>query len=231
MTAIVTFLATQAAGWVFSRAADSLATATTPVLHVDSSGPIATPWDVTIPQRPDEVDGTLVQAENIAQWATNQGGGPSTRVRIELRIGANRDYAIVLEGIRASEVECEPAPSWTEVRATVGGEISMRKVSIDLDSGNHEAVPQADPAPGDAFSFPLQVSKTELEFFTVEVASARASCTFRLDIRYRDGDKELTHQVDNGGQPFRVVSPDAAVDVMEWRLADDGRWTPARPGR
>lgn len=228
VTAVVTFVATQAAGWAFSRIADSLAIAATPVIHVESSGPIASPWHVTIPREPHEIEGSLVRSETITRWALNHGGGPSSTVRIGLMIGGNRDYAVILDAIHATDVECRAAPAWTEIEATVGGEIPMRVVAIDLDSGNYQAIPQVDPFSGETFRFPLQVSRTSLEFVTVHVDSSESDCSFRLQIDLRDSGKTLTHIVDDGGAPFRVVSPKSAIAHMEWRSAEGGFWTPAR---
>ena len=225
VTAVVTFVATQTAGWIFGRLADGLATAATPALYVESSGPIASPWDVTIPLEPREVEGSLVRGEMVTRWAVNSGGGPSNRVRVELRISGNRDHAIVLDGVRATDVECREAPAWTEIRASVAGEIPMRSVGISLDSGNYDAVPQVDYS-GETFRFPLQVSRTSLEFITVEVESMNSDCTFRLEIGHHDREAVMTHVVDDGGAPFRVVSPKAATARMEWRSSDNGFWSP-----
>lgn len=227
VTALVTFVATQAAGWAFSRVADSLAIAATPVIHVESSGPIASPWHVTIPREPHEIEGSLVRSETITRWALNHGGGPSSRVKIELMIGGNRDYAVILDSIHATDVACRAAPAWTEIEATVGGEIPQRVVAIDLDSGNYQAMPQEDPSSGEPFRFPLQVSRTSLEFVTVHAESNESDCSFRLQINLRDSGKSLTYTVDDGGSPFRVVSPKSAIAHMEWRSAEGGFWTPS----
>lgn len=231
VTAALTFIGTQTAGWMFDRAADSIAMAATPVLRIESSGPIATPWDVTIPQKPGEVEGALVRAEAIARWAINQGGGPSNEVRIELTIGGNREQAVLVEGVRAIDVECTAAPRWTNVEATVGGEVPTRHLVIDFDSGNYEGLPQEDPYYGYGFRFPLQVSRSDLEFFSAQVRTRESDCSFRLEIHFREGGSSGSSVVDDGGVPFRVVSGDAAVSRMEWHSIEEGFWSPERIAR
>lgn len=230
ITAVVTFVATQLAGWAISRVADGVVGAATPALSVESSGPIVSPWDVTIPQSPEEVAGALVRPETIARWALNQGGGPSNRVRIELVVSGTRDRAVLLEGISATDVACAEPPAWTAIAATVGGEVPLREVEIDLDSGSPQGVPKGDPSFGEAFRFPLQVSATSLEFFSVTVRSTAADCRFRLRVDYRDGGTRGSQVVDDGGRPFRVISPRSAAAHMEWHAADGGLWTPTEVG-
>lgn len=228
ITAVVTFVATQLAGWAISRVADSVAGAATPALSVESSGPIVSPWDVTIPQSPDEVAGALVRPETIARWALNQGGGPSNRVRIELVVSGTRDRAVLLEGISATDVDCATPPAWTAIAATVGGEVPVREVEIDLDAGRTQGMPKADPSFGEEFRFPLQVSSTSLEFFTVTIRSTAADCRFRLRVDFRDGGTRGSQLVDDGGRPFRVISPRSAAAHMEWHATEGGLWTPTK---
>ena len=225
VSVVLTFLATQAGGWLFGRLADGLATAATPVISVDSSGPLAEPWNVVVPQHPDALTGSSVQAEALTRWAINKGGGPASEVQVELTIWGNRDRPVLIEGLRAIEVDCVAAPAWTEITASVGGAVPERRTIIDLDSGSFTAEP--DPA-GEPFRFPLQVSQSELEHFTVRAKTRVSSCTFKLAVVVRDAGREKLVVVDDDGGAFRVVSPAASTAHMEWHATEDGLWTPTR---
>lgn len=223
---VLTFLATQAGGWLFERVADDLAIAATPVITIDSSGPVAEPWNVVVPQRPADVAGALVRPEALTRWAVNRGGGPSTEVKVELTVWGNRDHPVLIEGVRATEVECVAAPVWTEIRATVGGAVPERRTIIELDSGSFDAMP--DPS-GEQFRFPLQVSQSQLEYFTVRVTTETSNCRFKLAVVIRDGGREKVVIVDDYGGYFRVVSPVASIEHMEWHAAEEeGMWTPTQ---
>lgn len=225
VSVVLTFLATQAGGWLFGRVADGLATAATPVVTVNSSGPLAEPWDVVVPQPPEDIAGTLVPAEALTRWAVNKGGGPSTEVKVNLTVWGNRGHPVLVEGLRAIEVECAAAPPWTEITSTVGGAVPERRTIIELDSGALDATP--DPA-GEPFRFPLQVSQSQLEYFTVRVNTKTSNCEFKLAVVVRDGGRQKLLVVDDYGRPFRVVSPKATTQHMEWHATDDGFWTPTK---
>lgn len=226
ITAVLTFLTTQALGWLFERIADDVATAASPVIVVDSSGPIAEPWDVVVPQPPEALETAQVRSGAMGRWALNQGGGPANAVKVDLTTWGNRDYPIRLDAIRASEVDCQPAPAWTIVEASVGGAVPERVVTIDLDSGNYDGVPASDPSLGVPFTFPLQVSRSSLELFSVRIHTAASNCSFQLEILFRDNGEPQAYTIDDNGAPFRVVSPKAAAARMQWHLAEDGLWSP-----
>ena len=223
VSVVATFFVTQAGGWLFGRVADGLATAATPVITVDSSGPLAEPWNVVVPQRPDAISGTLVRSEALTRWAVNKGGGPSAEVKVDLTVWGNRDHPVLIEGLRAVEVDCVAAPPWTEITATVGGAVPERRTIIELDSGIYDAT--ADPS-GEPFQFPLQVSQSQLEYFTVRVKTKTSSCQFKLAVVVRDGGRQKLVVVDDYGGSFRVVSPAARTEHMEWHVTEDGFWTP-----
>ncbi len=216
ITAAGTFLLTQTAGWVFSRVADQVATATTPELTIESSGPGTDALGIMVPRTPEQLSSVRLPDSGVYRWAVEQGGGASNRVVVEITVWGNRDRSIVVSGIRASDVECRQPPPWTEIRPVGGGDLGARGVAIDLSGTNHDGRPTTDPVTGEAsFRFPLQVSRVEAERFVV-LLSSDGECSSRLEVLYESGGQVKAQEVDDAGHPFRAISSAAAAAAMAW---------------
>lgn len=125
----------------------------------------------------------------------NQGGGPADTAISTVSVWGNVDHPVRIKGLRADDVNCEPAPAWDYVMPVGGGDVFERSLRIVVDSGDRNGVGVEGMLSGETFSFPLQVSKNDAEYFTVYASAAESSCTFRLSGGYET----------NGATRWKVV--------------------------
>jgi hypothetical protein len=83
-----------------------------------------------------------------------------------------------------------------------GAPLPVRNVAFNLDDpqSNINATPRA---VGD---FPYTVTRTDDEFFTLSLHSARCTCRWVVYVQWEQGGRAGTKLVDNSGSPFEVVT-------------------------
>jgi hypothetical protein len=219
MTAVLTFLATTLGGWAITRIADRVVSDLSPEVSIDMTTPLHDNLSVSVPPTTDLTNVRIPSDPQVAyQWAVNQGGGPANVVTASLTVWGNKDRPIVLTGIRARNVHCEPVPQWPHIYPLGGGEIGERMVEIDLDSGNLNAMPVENAVTGEVFQFPLQVTKSEVEAFRILVSALNSNCTYQLELGYREDG--TTKYVPIGAGPYRVISSSQASTTYRWTEVD-----------
>lgn len=221
LTAVITFLATTLGAYGVERVADTIGARLTSDLAVEVIPPYAPDLAVVVPST---VDLTLVKAPNdslhVTRWALNNGGAPAGHAETSLTVWGTKDRPTILRGVRATDVRCQAASGFTSINGYGGGDIGERLLTIDLDAGDHEAVPTKNQLTGELFTFPLQVSPTDVERFRVNIATATSDCRFRLEIGYER--RGTVRYVPVNHETYRVVSAVNAEATYSWQPRSDG---------
>jgi hypothetical protein len=141
---------------------------------------------------------------------------PADRTGIDLTIRGSSASAVTIQGISVSLIDVKPTPP-TSVRVTVDGACGGSAYSsfqVDLDK----------QVPGLVFKsgqdadgrkrvqgFPVQVTQSDPEIFTVLPFATANVYTFRLVVHWSAGGVLGTTTVsENGGEPFAVASGSGA---------------------
>lgn len=157
---------------------------------------------------------------SVLQWATRENGAAADAILLQEVVSGTVDRPLVLTGVSASHVNCQPPVKGTVILPSGAGPLPKRSALIDLDTRTHVARPQV-AIGGHGWGFPLQVSQADAERFAFIVSTEKHNCTFELTFRYRDGESRRTYEVDNHGKPFHVSSSVAATSTKQWTIAGD----------
>ncbi|MDX3526940.1 hypothetical protein P1P75_10940 [Streptomyces sp. ID05-39B] len=133
--------------------------------------------------------------------------GFSLRIRLVLR-GA-RGEPTLIEGMKAENLECVPAPTGGIVKHGLEGGGEIPSLAVDLDHGHHDAKAllkdgSLDDRPYFSQNF-YELGKGESVVYEVR-ALTRRQCRWRLAVQVRSGDATGTVRVDDAGAPFLASS-------------------------
>ena len=224
LTAIITFLATTLAAYGVEQVADSVSTSLRSDLALEITPPVGANLAVMVPP---SVDLSAVEAPNddffVTRWAINSGGAPATTAETTLTVWGTKDRPTIVRDVRATNVMCQAAPAYAGINGYGGGDIGERLLSIDLDAGGHSAVPTPNQLTGELFTFPLQVSPTDVERFRISVSTQTSDCRFRLKIGYEKRGR-ITY-VPVSHETYRVISRANATTTYSWLPKTDGAET------
>ena len=228
LTAAVTALITFFGQYALTKATDQVVTSASSDLRIEMTGTGDPAYSVVVPSidQPESVR-VPYNAEAIALWARNNGGGPANAVLVEMTVWAREDRPMTLRGVRARINKCQSAPAGAYVLPVGGGEVGTRLVRINLDSGDLEGKGVEDQVTGETFTFPLEVSRAEAERFRTMVVTATQDCDFDIEIGYDKGQEVKWTSVDHGS--YRVVSSSNATASYKWVQEKDAEWATLEP--
>lgn len=221
LTAIITFVCTTLAAYIIGRALDAVQSGISSDIEIDSGAQHGPDLNVMVPPLTELSSVAFPNdSELVTRWAVNVGGAPADYTEIILTIWGTKPRPLILSGLRASNVDCRPAPKFVHIPAFGGGDIGERLMRIDLDSGSTDAQPAENQLTGELFKFPLQVSQAEVERFRVSVTSRSSDCRFRLQVGYehRGGIK----WIDTSRTTYRVIASTNSVETYRWAPRSDG---------
>ena len=220
-TAIVTFIATALGQYAVERIADRAVSDLVPEVGVDLVGPYNENLSVVVPPTT-QFTGVIMDYSGMLanRWAVNNGGGPANDVSATLTVWGNVDRPILVRGIRATNINCQPAPSWEYLPTLGGGDVNERTVQIDLESGDPNAVPVEDELTGETFKFPLQVSRSDIEYFNIDIAVSDSDCTYQLELGYEETLGNVRYLLVGGG-PHRLISSARSSENYRWKFVDE----------
>jgi len=210
-------------GFVGSIADRILGKATaSPPLHVElSSDPEPyRAFSVIVPQPPSALGSPVLgnSGTQIMRWADSKGGAAADSVGFEIIIYGQADHPLIIDGLQPKQLHCSPPAGGTYFPPVGAGSLPQRLLSIDLD----QASPAGKPEPNDEdvkWSFPLQVSASDAERIYVRASSNKSDCSFRLAVSYRNGGRKGTQEINDHGDPFRVVASSAANWTSRWVIS------------
>lgn len=215
LTAIVTFVATALGQYAIGRVADQALIPLTADVEVEMSTPLNVDGSVLVPPTTTIPGGPVPQYPDLVnRWAVNSGGGPANFAQTSLTVWGRVDRPIILSGLRATNVRCQAAPPWTYIHVWGGGDVLERRLRINLDSGDTDAIPVENAVTGKKFSFPLQVSKSDVEVFSIDIAVAKSDCTYQLELGYQQSGSVKYIPVGTG--PYRLTSSSNAARHFNW---------------
>ena len=159
--------------------------------------------------------GDLGALETWDTWAHSHGGMDAYSSRVEVVVEGTTAYPVVLTGLTAEVVTRAPPPRGVHVVPFGGGGLPTRRFEVDLDESpptvrSLAAAPELESAPP-PIDFPYRVSNTDPEVLLIIASTRRCDCSWRASIEWVYQGKKGSTVIDDGGQPFRTVSPFRSV--------------------
>jgi len=141
-------------------------------------------------------------------WFASRHAVDTNRTIFELVVEGNRNHTVRITDIQPI-VSCQPPLKGTLFFSPYGGADTSTQLLLDLD--NPHAVPSyigENGTSGKDFFGTHTVSLRQGEQFTFEVVASTTKhfCKFTLAMTVLDGDKTVTENVTNNGQPFQVTA-------------------------
>jgi hypothetical protein len=162
--------------------------------------------DAVVPGDLDDGDRPPGDGEKFKEWARSRKAVYANRVAISFVAKSDMDEPTLVIGASVRVVERQKPLAGTHVVPTGAGPGPNRIMFSDLDQ---------DPATvrvGAGWSFPLKVSRTDIEAFTVVPSTKNCYCRFVIDLRYVDPEGNTrTASMDDHGKPFELTSSSAAT--------------------
>ncbi|MCZ2821033.1 hypothetical protein O2V63_11890 [Modestobacter sp. VKM Ac-2977] len=147
--------------------------------------------------------------EAFFDWAADHGGVPAEDFDLSFTIRSDKDESTLVTDVRVVVVKREPALGGRWIGVDAGGQPPHRSLHANLDN----TPPTVTRSPG--WDYPLSVSSSEQELFTVTATTQDCYCHWRVevDVIAPNGEK-VTVRVDDHGDPFKVTGTSRAGDRM-----------------
>jgi hypothetical protein len=148
-------------------------------------------------------------------WAKQRGGADLGTTRLQVVVRGTGDGTVVINGMRVV-IDTRVAPvGGIAVICPTAGDLSQRKVTIDLD----RAAPSAHYEAADGRAFGFTVANGEVESFLVTATTVSHLVSWHLELELVSGGETRTVRVDRGGEPFTTAAAPAGGG-WEWNYQD-----------
>ncbi|MFF1819718.1 hypothetical protein ACFVWG_20630 [Kribbella sp. NPDC058245] len=162
--------------------------------------------DAVVPGTVNDGDQPPGDNEDFKKWARSHGAVYANTVAISFVARSDIDEPTLVVGASVRVVERRKPLAGTHVVPNGAGPGPDRVLFSDLDQ-NPATVRLAA-----GWSFPLTVSRTDIEAFTVVPTTENCYCLFVIELRYVDPDGSTrTISMDDHGKPFELTSATAAT--------------------
>lgn len=160
----------------------------------------------------------------FTEWAIREGGVYASEMGIAFTVRGETPDLSLITGLRIEIVEREEPLEGTWLAPDGAGGEPNRLLVIDLDSTPISYV-YGGP---ETWSFPLSVSSSDLEYFSIVVGTKTCHCSWVAVLEYQDSDGDAREiRIDDDGRPFQITAPSNATAQVYAPRTDDEPW-PAR---
>ena len=162
--------------------------------------------------------GALPRAINgMYHWAYRLGGADAGASYAQIEVRGRFEEPIVLDGIRVKVLRRRQPLSGTYVGFAGGDLVDIRYVRVDLDTRPPTITNGSGFIKGKGeWSFPLQVSRTDLEVFSIVATTDKCDCSWVAKLNYHLGNESGTITIDRNGHPFRTTATNRAKWFCPW---------------
>ena len=139
--------------------------------------------------------------EKFGEWVNrNKGVGFAGSQNISFTLGGNRDHTVRVTGMKVVKEACSAPLTGTLFYSPTAGSEESRELSFDLDA----------PGPTVASNYfanrSITLGRGEQETFNIMTESKNQFCSFRIEAKILDQNKNSTLTIDDHGKPFTVTA-------------------------
>ncbi|MFI5558507.1 hypothetical protein ACIA2T_04445 [Amycolatopsis japonica] len=202
---------------------DAKSTITIQSTPIDFSSGQATSPDLVIPKalsqldRPPYIDGA--DRTQFDEWSKRHGAVHANKMLVSFIARSTAVEPTIITGARVKVTQRRPPLNGTWVAPDGAGSQPFRQLYANLDT-DPPAITK-----GGGWTFPLKVSNTDPEAFTIAARSQNCYCLWEieLDMLLPDGESHVVTVNDNG-KPFELTSAGSATEKTFLPQSDNDTW-------
>ena len=179
--------------------------------------------DLVIPKPIGEIDRPPLSLQDnsrqFSNWVKRHDGVYANLMSVSFIARTGHTQPIVILGLRVRVTDRKPPLEGSWIKPNGAGPGPDRVLFVDLDQE-----PPATTIDG-GWTFPLEITSTDIEGFTVEARTAECHCFWEIELHYLDTQgSERTDLVNQDGKPFELTATTNTKDAVTLPSTEDDPW-------